>query len=374
VTAVGDNLERLAQALEEGWTRADILFLTGGLGPTEDDVTREAIAALLGETMAVDPALERDLRAWFAGRGAAMPERNLKQATLVPSATAIPNKRGTAPGWWVERGGKVIVAMPGVPREMFEMFETQVTPRLRETLRQRGAVIYSRTIKTFGMGEGSVDERLGDLLHGLNPTIGVYAKRDGIHIRLTARARTEHEAAQLIQPVEETVNALFGPLVWGHDDDQIERMLQRLFTERGLTLAVMESCTGGLLADLVTDAPGSSRYFAGGLVTYTNEMKAAMGVPRETIETYGAVSAQCAIAMADAARQRLGAAIGVGITGVAGPDPLEGKPPGLAYIAVADERDHKVRQGTFPAQRQDMKLRVAMTALFEIRGWVLARG
>lgn len=373
VTVVGDNRERLARALGEAWERAEIVFVTGGLGPTEDDVTREAIAALLGEAMAPDQTLERDLRALFARRGVPMPERNLKQAMLVPSAQPIPNARGTAPGWWVERGGKVLVAMPGVPREMHEMWEREATPRLRALLRGRGAVLVSRTIKTFGMSEALVDERLGELLHGANPTIGVYAKVDGIHVRVTARARSSEEAAKLIEPVEAAVAALLGVHVWGHDQETLEGTVQRLFTERGLTLAIMESCTGGLLADLVTNAPGSSRYFVGGLVAYTNAVKVALGVPAEVIAAHGVVSPACALAMADAARQRLGATVGVGITGVAGPDPLEGKQPGLAFIALSDERGRKVREGTFPAQRQDLKLRAAVTALFELRGWALAR-
>ncbi|MBI4236033.1 MAG: CinA family nicotinamide mononucleotide deamidase-related protein, partial [Chloroflexi bacterium] len=258
VTVVGDNRGRLVHVLAEAWERSDIVFVTGGLGPTEDDVTREAISALVDETMVLDPALERDLRAWFAARAAPMPERNLKQATLIPSARAIPNARGTAPGWWVERRGKVIVAMPGVPREMYEMWERQVTPRLRELLRGRGASIQSRTIKTFGMSEAAVDERLGDLLHGTNPTIGVYAKQDGIHIRITAGARTSEEATALIQPVEDTVAELLRDYVWGYDDDALAPTVQRLFTERGLTLAAMETCTGGLLASMLTDVPGAS--------------------------------------------------------------------------------------------------------------------
>ena len=373
ITTVGDNLERLSTVLKEAWERSDVLVLTGGLGPTEDDVTREAIAAMMGESVSIDPALEQDVRAIFTQRGIAMPERNIKQAALIPSAQAIPNTRGTAPGWWVEREGTVLVTMPGVPREMYRMWEEEVVPRLRALLKDRSSVIHSRTIKTFGMGEALVDERLGELLRGTNPTIGVYAKADGIHIRLTARAQTEADAAALIGPVEAAAVGVMGVHVWGYDDDTLDGVIRRLFTERGITLATMESCTGGLLADMLTDAPGASEYFTGGFVTYTNDLKMAMGVPAEVIEEHGAVSAECAVAMADAARARTGATVGVGITGVAGPDPLEGKPPGLAYIAISDERDHKVREGTFPAQRQDLKLRAARTAMFEIRGWALAR-
>ena len=375
ITAVGDNVERLSAAVRDASGRADLVILTGGLGPTEDDVTREAIAAAVGEEMSVDPALEAHLRQFFSQRGVGMPERNLKQATLLPSAEALPNAHGTAPGWWVRtEDGCLIVAMPGVPREMFQMWEDEVSPRLSALLADRGAVIRSRTVKTFGMSEALVDERLGELLRGSNPTIGVYAKQDGIHVRVTARARTPEAADRLIAPVEEAVRELLGVHVWGSDAETLEGVIQRIYVERGLTLAAMESCTGGLLANMVTDAPGASSFFAGGVVSYTNEMKVAMGVPAEVIEEHGAVSSACAVAMADAIRERLGASVGVAITGVAGPEPLEGKQPGLAYIAVSDASHHKVREGQYPANRHDLKLRAARTAMFEVRGWALASG
>ena len=373
VTAVGDNRQRLARVFEESWSRADVIVATGGLGPTEDDVTREAIAQFLGEELTSDAALERELREFFARRGIAMAERNLKQTMLIPSARPLPNPRGTAPGWWVERDGKIIIAMPGVPREMYGMWEEQAVPRLRAHLKGHDAVIHSRTLKTFGMSEASVDERLGELLHGLNPTIGVYAKSDGIHIRLTARASTEPDAARLIAPVEEDARARLSGHLWGQDEDTLDGVIQREYTARDLTVAAMESCTGGNLANFLTDAPGASAYFRAAYVTYTNEMKIAMGVPAETITRFGAVSGQCALAMADAARERSGAAVGIGVTGVAGPDELEGKTPGLAFIGISDERGHKIREGRYPAQRLDFKLRVARTAMFELLGWAAAR-
>ena len=373
ITTVGDNQDRLARVFQEAWNRSDVIVATGGLGPTEDDVTREAIAQFMGEELYSDPTLEKELREFFDGRGIAMAERNLKQTMLIPSAQPLPNPRGTAPGWWVEKDGKVIVSMPGVPREMYSMWEDQAVPRLRALLMGRDAVIHSRTIKTFGLSEASVDERLGELLHGLNPTIGVYAKSDGIHIRLTARASTETDAAGLITPVENEVNDRLSAHLWGQDADTLEAVIQRIYTERGLSVATMESCTGGNLANILTDAPGASAYFRASYVTYTNEMKIAMGVPADIIEKYGAVSGQCAIAMADAARERSGATVGVGITGVAGPGELEGKPPGLAFIGISDERNHKMREGRYPAQRLDFKLRVTRTAMFELRGWALAR-
>ena len=373
VTTVGDNQDRLARVFEEAWNRSDVIVATGGLGPTEDDVTREAIAQFLNEELYPDPELEKDLRSFFDGRGIAMAERNLKQTMLIPSAKPLPNPRGTAPGWWVQRDNKIIIVMPGVPREMYGMWEEQAVPRLRDHLKGHDAVIHSRTIKTFGLSEASVDERLGELLHGLNPTIGVYAKSDGIHIRLTARASGETDATELITPVEDEVNERLAAHLWGQDDDTLEGVIQRVYTERGLTVATMESCTGGNLANMLTDAPGASAYFRASYVTYTNEMKMAMGVPAEVIERHGAVSGECAIAMAEAARERSGADVGVGITGVAGPGELEGKPVGLAYIGIADGRDHKMREGRYPTRRIDFKLRVARTAMFELRGWALAR-
>ena len=372
VTAVGDNVERLVDVIREASDRADLVILTGGLGPTEDDVTREAIAAVLGEEMSVDPALEAKLRLGFSSRGVGMPERSLKQAALIPSAETVSNPRGTAPGWWVRRNGSVIVAMPGVPREMVQMWETEVTPRLGRLMADRNAVMRSKTVKTFGMSEVLVDERLGDLLHGSNPTIGVYAKQDGIHIRVTARARTSGAADSLISPIEQEVRTLLGAHVWGSDEDTLEGSVRQIYVDRGLTLASMESCTGGLLANMLTDAPGASRFFAGGFVSYTSAMKISLGVPAEIIREHGAISGQCAIAMADAARERLGASVGVGITGVAGPDPQEGKQPGVAYIAVSDADRHSVREGQYPPHRQDLKLRAARAAMFEVRGWALA--
>ncbi len=372
ITAVGDNVGRLSAAIRDAADRADIVVLTGGLGPTEDDVTRDAIAVVFDEEASVDPELESHLREFFSRRGVGMPERNLKQATRIPSAEPLRNPRGTAPGWWVRKDRRLVVAMPGVPREMFQMWEDEVSPRLVAFLADRDAVIRSKTVKTFGMSEALVDERLGGLLRGSNPTIGVYAKQDGIHIRVTARARTRESADRLISPIEDAVRELLGVHVWGAENDTLEGTIQRIYTEQGLTLASMESCTGGLLASMFTDAPGASNFFAGGVVSYSNEMKVAMGVPPSVIKEHGAVSSACAIAMADAIRERLGSSVGVAITGVAGPDPLEGKQPGLAYIAVSDGTHHKVREGHYPPHRQDLKLRAARTAMFEVRGWALA--
>jgi nicotinamide-nucleotide amidase len=366
ISKVGDNLERLSEVIGRARERSDLVLTTGGLGPTEDDLTREAIARVLGEELRVDPALEEQLRAFFARRGAAMPERNVKQATLIPSARALPNPRGTAPGWWVERDGRIIVAMPGPPTEMTHMWETLVAPELER--RRPGAVLLTRTLKTVGMGEGHIDELISPLLDSTNPTIGVYARADGVHLRIGAKAATQDAARALIAPVEDELRRLLGDLVWGADDDTLESVAGDLLRRHGLTLATMESCTGGLLADTVTNVPGTSDYFRGGLVAYATEVKVAWGVPPDVIERHGVISGECAQAMAAVARERFQADVGIGITGVAGPDPQDGKPPGTVHIGIDPAfTTPQIMSYQFAQGREAVKRRAVTTALALLR-------
>jgi len=365
-SVVGDNLGRLVEVIGRAWERSDLVLATGGLGPTEDDLTREAIAQVLGEEPAIDPALERGLRELFASRGIPMPERNVKQAALIPSARAIPNPRGTAPGWWVERDGRIIVAMPGPPTEMQRMWDAEVAPELER--RRPGAVLVVRTLKTIGIGEAAVDEMVSPLLKSSNPSIGVYSRADGIHLRIAAKAASVEEARRLIEPVEGEARRILGRAVWGADDDTLEAAVGAMLRERGLTLATMESCTGGLLASTITDVPGSSDYYRGGLVSYATEMKIAWGVNRQVIAEHGVISAECAQAMARAARERLGADVGIGVTGVAGPDPQEDKPVGTVHIAVAlGERPPRATSYAMPQGREAVKRRAVTTALALLR-------
>jgi nicotinamide-nucleotide amidase len=370
ISKVGDNLGRLSEVIERAWGRSDLVLTTGGLGPTEDDLTREAIAQVLGEEPAVDTELERALRAFFARRGVTMPERNVKQALLIPSARAIPTPRGTAPGWWVERQGRIIVAMPGPPSEMERMWEKEVAPELER--RHPGAVLIARTLKTVGVGEGQIDEIVSPLLKSTNPSIGVYARADGVQLRIAAKAPTREEALRLIEPVETEMRRLLGDVVWGADDDTLEGVVGMLLEEHGLTLATMESCTGGLLANSITNVPGSSAYFRGGLVSYATEMKIAWGVDPAIIEQHGVISAECAMAMARAARDRLGADVGVGITGVAGPDPQDGKPPGTIHIGL--DSGFEIPQSLsyqFAQGREAVKRRAVTIALTLLRRTLL---
>ena len=400
VTQVGDNMGRLRECIGRALERSDVVLATGGLGPTDDDLTREAIAAVLGEDLQIDAGLERTLRGFFASRNFPMPKSNVKQAMLIPSARAIPNPRGSAPGWWIEvqdtscrefegvphknppktggsRGLKtdsphIIIAMPGPPAEMQHMWQTEVAIRLREML--GGEVIVSRTIKTLGMTEAAVGEAVRHLMSSSNPTLAVYAKTDGIHLRIAAKAKTGSEALGMIADSEVEVRSLLGDTVWGQDNDTLEGLAGALLNEKGLTLAVMESCTGGLLASTVTDVPGSSAYFKGGMVSYTNEAKIAYGVDPGLIADHGAVSPEVAADMARAARERLGADIGVGITGVAGPDELEGKPAGTVHIAIDDGMGARLVEGRYPPLRHQVKRRATCHALFELRLMLLAAG
>jgi nicotinamide-nucleotide amidase len=365
VIAVPDRMESLVEAFDQAWQRFDIVIATGGLGPTQDDLTREAIAQLLEEHMTVSPELERDLRAIFAAMGWSMPASNIKQATLIPSSQAIANPRGTAPGWWVEKNGKIIVAMPGPPAEMQRMWEVEVVPRLRAKLRCE--MVLTRTLKCFGLGEAEAGERAGSVFALGNPTLGVYAKPDGIHLRLIARAPDQEKTGALIAQAESQLRAAFADHIWGTDSDTLEGAVGELLSARRLTLATMESCTGGLLASTITDVPGSSAYFKGGFVAYTNEMKASLGVNHILIENHGAVSREAAEAMAQAARQQLGADIGLAVTGVAGPDALEGKPPGLVCVGIADKEDARSFEARYPPRRSDVKRRAVTQALFVLR-------
>ncbi|MBF6589140.1 MAG: competence/damage-inducible protein A, partial [Ktedonobacterales bacterium] len=219
VSQVGDNLGRLSETLARARARADLVVMTGGLGPTEDDVTREAIAGVLGETPHVDPDLEAALRGFFITRGISMPERNLKQAWVLPSATPLPNPIGTAPGWWVEREGKLVVAMPGVPHEMMRMWEREVVPRLRP---RTGAVLFTRILRAAGLGESTVEERLDPVLRGTNPTVATYVKRDAVDVRLTAKGTSEAEARALVEALEPRVRELLGTHVFGVDQETLQ--------------------------------------------------------------------------------------------------------------------------------------------------------
>lgn len=365
MSTVGDNQHRLVDTLRQAWERSDIIIATGGLGPTQDDITREAVAELLNEEITIDPALVKKFHELFSYYKIEMPPSNIRQAGVIPSAQIIPNPRGTAPGWWIERDERIIVTMPGPPREMQLMWTQEVLPRLQQ--RTEGTVILSKTLKIFDLTEAKVDELVSPFLSATNPTLATYAKADGIHLRITAKARVASEAQQLIDQREADIRAILDDNIWGVDSDSLESIVGALFMAKGLTLATMESSTGGLLANVITNVPGSSKYFRGGLVTYADEAKAAFGLDAQLISQYGAVSAEAAEAMATTARDKLGTAIGVGLTGVTGPIEIEGKPVGTIFVGIDDGQRKKSLTKNYPGNRLQVKQRAVTSALFELR-------
>ncbi len=371
ISQVGDNLARCSEVISRAWSRSDIVLVTGGLGPTDDDLTREAIASSLGEEMVVDHYVLEGIRSFFEKRGIDMPPSNVKQAMRIPSAVFLPNRLGTAPGWWVRRDGKILVAMPGVPSEMRVMWEEHVRPRLEGL---SGMVLVRRTLKCFGIGESTLEARIQDLVRSSNPTVATYAKRDGVHVRIAAKAATAEEGWQLVRPVEEEIRSRLGDFVYGADNETLPGVIGKLLLSRGWTVAVGESCTGGEVAALVTDVPGASQYFIGGTVAYTVASKELLGVPRNVIAQHGVVSAEVATNLAAATRRHFGADAALGVTGVAGPEPHGGEEPGTFYVGVDIKGEITAQRFFRPLERSSFKHFAAMTALNLLRLGLIRRG
>ncbi|HJM74733.1 MAG TPA: competence/damage-inducible protein A [Dehalococcoidia bacterium] len=368
VTQTGDNPPRMHEIFDRAWERSDITFLTGGLGPTEDDITRETVAAVLGEEPVVDAEQEKILRAMMERGGRKMPERNIKQATLIPSSRPIPNARGTAPGWWVQRDGSFMVVMPGPPAEMTRMWEHHVAPELEKLAE---SVLVSRTLKTVGLGESAVDEMLSTLLGGNNPSVGIYHRADGVHARISAKAGTRVEAERLIEPVEAHARTILGPTIWGQDDETLASAVGRMLGEKGLTLALMESATGGSIANAITDFEGSAEYLKGSLVAYTPEAKITLGVPAEVLTMHGVLSEEAAKAMATAAREKLGADIGIGVTGNITNQEFEEQAPGTMHIALDDGNSVEYQYSRYYQGREAAKRRAVLQALSLLRAHLM---
>ena len=372
VSIIGDDLPRLTEAFKQGMERSDIIFTTGGLGPTQDDLTREAIAAAFGETPIIQQEVVEDLERYFAARGGPMPQHNIKQANLIPSARFVPNHNGTAPGWWAEREGKIIICMPGPPGENQSMWEEQVEPQLAGLIEDE--VTITRNIKTMGMSEGAVDEIVSEFFGVENPYLGIYSKADGIHLRVIARAKDTATAHAMIAPVEKAIHERLGEYVWGYDDDTPEQAAGKSLMEKGLSVAVMEMCTGGALANSITDNPNSVSYFKGGNVAYDGAALRSCGVPGEVMEKHGVVSQETANAMAETVRRNFNADVGIAVTGVPGPGEFEGKPLGLAYICVSNGEKIREMEMRLPPRRVTIKRRVPNQALIELRRLVEETG
>jgi nicotinamide-nucleotide amidase len=332
---VGDNLARVQDAVHLALRRADAVLISGGLGPTEDDLTVEAVAGAVGDELVPSPEVADHVRRFFESRGRVPPASVYKQALVPRGARIIPNRRGTAPGIHLEPEGRMIFIMPGVPYEMRGMMTEYVIPYLRS--RGEGATIHSVVLRVTGEGESAVEARIKDLIRGTAPTIAPYAKLGEVHLRITAKGPAEEARAQVARG-EALVRERLGELVYGTGEQSLEEVVGGLLASRGLTVASAESCTGGLLAQRITSVPGSSAYFLEGTVTYGNEAKVArLDVPPALIRSHGAVSAEVAEAMARGIRTRSRARIGIAITGIAGPSGgTPEKPVGLVFIALAD--------------------------------------
>ncbi len=342
-TVVGDNPNRAREAVALAKRRADIIITTGGLGPTCDDLTKNVLAEAFGKELVFHEPSAQRIRSYFERTKRPMPESNMQQAMLPEGCTVLDNDWGTAPGCAFEADGVHVIMLPGPPSECRPMFHYRAKPYL---LSLSEGVIASHTLKLFGIGESAMEEQLRAQMNEMtNPTLAPYAKEGECELRVTAKADTDEQAQELLRPTVEQIKALFGGKVYGVDVASLEQVVQSLLEEKGMTIGVAESITGGLLAKRLTDLPGVSRVFKGGIVSYTNEIKkSVLGVPREMLEEYGAVSAPVAQAMAEGARRVLGVDIALSATGVAGPDKDDrGNEVGTAFVAIATAQGSHVR-------------------------------
>ena len=372
--AVGDNLERIVEAMRLASSRAEVVVVTGGLGPTQDDITRDALGVLLEAPMVRHPELEEMLREKFRSFGRReMPESNLRQADVPKGARYIRPDRGTAPGLAAELpGGALVYAVPGVPEEMVEMMEGTILPELSVAA---GSVVRSRVLRCAGIGESALAERVDDLFSGsTNPTIAFLASSGEVKVRITAKAASAEEADALIEPVAEEVRRRLGDEVFTSEDESLEQAVVRLLATSGTTLACAESITGGGVGARITSVPGASEVFVGSAVVYTKPAKmAVVGVSPGTLEGPGPVSEECAREMAAGARRVFGSDLGLALTGAAGPESHGGAPPGVIWIALEGEDVAHARGFQVPGERDRVRRWAEQAALDLVRRYLEGR-
>ncbi len=367
-TIVGDDRERLAAAFRAALDRSQLIILTGGLGPTEDDVNREVVAEVLGRALREVSEIRQRIEKRFARIGRVMSENNLRQAMVPEGAEWLDNKNGTAPGLWIEHASVLIALLPGPPGELEAMFESECLPRLSS--HAGSDRIRTRVLKIVGLPESEVDKRIAPIYREYqNPSTTILATPGAIEVHLRARAASEAEADALIAPLADQIEMTLGEQVFSTHGETLEEVVGMYLVMKRKTVAVAESCTGGLLSERLTRIPGSSGFFLGGAVCYSNELKTRLaGVPEVLITLNGAVSKPVAQAMAEGIRKRAGASIGVGITGVAGPaGGSPEKPVGLVFVALSDERGTQVREFRFPGGRERIRQWASQAALEMIR-------
>jgi nicotinamide-nucleotide amidase len=369
-TKVGDNQARIVLAIRSALARSDAVVVCGGLGPTQDDITRDAIAEVMNVPLHRDEQMVETIRAFFGARGREMADSNMRQADIPEGATFIPQARGTAPGLICPVGHKVVYAIPGVPHEMQEMMERAVLPDLRSRSGEQ-AVILSRTLRTWGVAESTLAEMIASRVDTqTNPTIAFLASGiEGIKVRMTAKAPDEATAHELLAAEEQELRALLGDLVFGVDDETMEDAVAVLLTAHGLSLGVAESLTGGLVGARLTNVAGASGFFRGSIVSYDSDVKFdLLGVPEGPV-----VSEQTACAMAEAACKVLGAAVGLGVTGVAGPAEQDGQPVGTVFLGVTLDGSTECVKVRLPGARDQVRQFATISLLDVLRRRLLER-
>ncbi len=368
-TSVRDDPAEMTDAFRRAVGRADVVLVSGGLGPTRDDLTAEVLAQSFGRKLVLDEAALDTIRAFFHSVGRGMTENNAKQAYFPEGAEVLPNPIGTAPGFVIDEQGCLVFSMPGVPRELQRMLGEQVLPRIAARLGSGGTVVRARLLRTFGMGESTLDAELADIATGGDVSLGFRTAFPDNYLRPVARAASAEEAEAKLARVCEAIRARLGPLVYGEGEQTLATVVGHLLRGHGQTLAVAESCTGGLVAQLLTEVPGASDYFLGGVVAYSNEAKSRqLGVPEALLAEHGAVSEPVARAMAEGARARFGADLAVATTGISGPTGgSPGKPVGLVQVALARETGTHADHFVFPLDRARHRLLTAQVALDWVR-------
>ena len=368
-SSVRDDPPDMIDAFQRAASRADVVLVSGGLGPTRDDLTSETLARAFGRELRIDPEALAGIRAFFARAGREMSENNARQARFPDGAEVLPNPIGTAPGFLLDVEGTLFFCMPGVPREMQRMLDEQVLPRIAARLGGAGGVVRATLLRTFGMGESALDADLSDVARSGDVSLGFRTSFPDNYLRPLARASTAEEAEARLAKVCDVIRQRLGPLVYAEGDETLEAVVGRLLRARGATIAVAESCTGGLVAQKLTDVPGSSSYFLGGVVAYANRAKQdLLGVPAALLAEHGAVSEACARAMAEGVRARFGADLGLATTGISGPDGgTPEKPVGLVHLALARAQGTHADHFVFPLDRSRHRLLTAQVALDWVR-------
>lgn len=357
-STVGDNASRLHEELTNAVSRSDYVILTGGLGPTDDDITKEVSCNVMGFSLVPDKDIEESIAAFFKSKNLRMPPSNKKQALVPVGGTVFHNLNGTAPGIALEKDGKCVILMPGPPREMVSMFENSVRPFLKNKV---CGTILSHVVRTYGIGESAMAEKVSSLLEMSNPTVAPYAKDGESLLRVTALADSEEEAEKMISPVIKEIEEKLGDYIYGMDINSIQEALVNELKQKGLHVAFAESCTAGFIAKRLTEVPGASEVFDCGIVSYSNEIKSKiLKVSSETLKKYGAVSEQTAREMATGVKELSSADIAVSVTGIAGPDGTDKKPAGLSFIGIADKDG--VRAIEFRTGRNDREYNRYVTA------------